>query len=300
MRSILLGSTRATVPTDGNPAENPVVAGSLRASLLHVEYHQPLAGTRLHVQPGVEVHFTVAGRGVLRVGGRAHAQSPGTGVVLRGPEPHRLATEPTPGFQRNVVCFAPADYTAAAGGADLLKTDWLPERGGFGFRLAEHDATRADALVRSLRFETGVQPHGWRGMALGALLQLLGLISRHGVEARAVPAGARSGRGALVEQACAQVRANLADDLSLTGTAARLGVSAEHLTRTFRRQLGLTFHRYVLAERVNAARDLLRCGRSGSVTEAGFAAGFQSSAHFSRVFKAHTGLTPSGWRDAQV
>jgi transcriptional regulator GlxA family with amidase domain len=182
----------------------------------------------------------------------------------------------------------------------LLKIDWLPESGGFPFRLNERDFVRADGLVRSLKFETTVQPQGWRGVVLGELLQLLGLVARNGAEVRAGAGGARAGRGAMIDQACAQVRANLDGDLSLKRIGGLLGVSPEHLTRTFRRQLGMTFHRYVLAERVNAARDLLRSGKGGSVTEAAFAAGFQSSAHFSRVFKEHTGVTPSEWRDAQM
>ncbi|MBC8040748.1 MAG: helix-turn-helix transcriptional regulator [Opitutaceae bacterium] len=299
MKSILLGRRIAT-RADGKPVGNFVLESLLKSSLVHAEHHQPLRGTRPHTQPGIEIHLTVTGRGVMHVGGRAHVQQPRSGLVLRGSEAHRLETALRPGFHRDVVCFVPEDFRTEAKGLNLLKFDWLPKGGGFPFWLNERDFVRADGLVRSLKFESVVQPHGWRGVVLGALLQLLGLVARSGVQAGGEASGARASRGAMIDQACAEVRANLAEDLSLKRIGDLLGVSEEHLTRTFRRQLGTTFHRYVLAERVNAARDLLRSGKGGSVTEAAFTAGFQSSAHFSRVFKEHTGVTPSEWRDAQM
>lgn len=299
MRTILLG-TGQSPSADEKPESNSVLDTLLKSSLVHAEHHQPLAGTRWHTQPGIEIHLTIKGSGVMHAGGKSHVQKPRSGVILRGAEVHRLETVTQPGFHRNVVCFLPEDFKAGARGLNLLKLDWLPESGGFPFWLNEQDFVRADGLVRSMKFESVVQPLGWRGVVLGELLQLLGLVARSGVQERIGPPGARASRGAMIDQACAEVRANLAEDLSLKRIGDLLGVSAEHLTLTFRRQLGTTFHRYVLAERVNAARDLLRSGKGMSVTEAAFTVGFQSSAHFSRVFKEHTGVTPSEWRDAQM
>jgi AraC-like DNA-binding protein len=298
MKSILLEKGERPRANE-KPVGNIVMGSLLKSSLLHAEHHQPLHGTRPHTQSGIEIHLTVTGSGVLHVGGRAHVQRPCAGVVLRGEEAHWLETAPQPLLHRNVVCFVPENLKVEAKGLDLLKFDWLPKRGGFPFWLSERDFLRVDGLVRSLKFESVVQPCGWREVVVGELLQLLGLVVRGGGLAGG-SSGARASRGALIDQACAEVRANLAEDLSLKRIGDRLGVSAEHLTRTFSRHLGTPFHRYVLAERVNAARDLLRGGKGSSVTEVAFTVGFQSSAHFSRVFKAHTGVTPSAWRDAQV
>jgi AraC family transcriptional regulator len=95
------------------------------------------------------------------------------------------------------------------------------------------------------------------------------------------------------------VRNHLADDLSLPLVARLFGVSPEHLTRSFRRYLGVSFHQHVLSERVAAAKERLRAPSTNSVTDVAFATGFQSSSNFNKAFKQHTGMTPTAFRSGE-
>ena len=92
-----------------------------------------------------------------------------------------------------------------------------------------------------------------------------------------------------------EARERLCDDFRaphrLGELAAQAGVHPAHLARSFRRHYGCTIGEFVRQRRVSFACEQLQSGRR-SLAEIALAAGFASQAHFSRVFKLLTGLTP--------
>lgn len=94
------------------------------------------------------------------------------------------------------------------------------------------------------------------------------------------------------------VEARLADSLSLDDLAAEACLSSYHFTRLFREATGLSPHRYVSAQRVQAAKDKLRLNHS-SLAEVALDTGCGSQANFIRVFRKATGLTPGQYRSLQ-
>jgi len=71
-------------------------------------------------------------------------------------------------------------------------------------------------------------------------------------------------------------------------------LSARHLARLFRAELGMTATRYVELSRLGTARELLLQG--ASVTAAARASGFGSDETLRRSLLCHTGVTPSAYR----
>lgn len=72
------------------------------------------------------------------------------------------------------------------------------------------------------------------------------------------------------------------------------GLSRYELARQFRAMCGTSPYRYLLMRRLDFARKLLAQGRS--LVEVALEAGFADQAHFSRVFKATFGITPTRYR----
>lgn len=89
------------------------------------------------------------------------------------------------------------------------------------------------------------------------------------------------------------VVADPAADHSAPVLARRAGVSARHLTRLFREQIGATPAGYVERVRVEAARMLLEGG--ASVTGAAARSGLGSDETLRRAFARHFGVTPSAY-----
>lgn len=75
---------------------------------------------------------------------------------------------------------------------------------------------------------------------------------------------------------------------------ATTGLSRFELARQFRLAFGTSPHRYLLMRRLAAAREAMHRGRP--LAEVADEVGFADQAHFTRVFKAASGLTPARYR----
>jgi signal transduction histidine kinase/DNA-binding LacI/PurR family transcriptional regulator/DNA-binding response OmpR family regulator len=87
------------------------------------------------------------------------------------------------------------------------------------------------------------------------------------------------------------IHKNYAEAVSRTDIAKSIGVNERYLTHCFRQEVGVTPMGYLNRYRVKVAVDLLDAGKK-SITEIGLEVGFSSSAHFSRVFSQHMGVSP--------
>jgi AraC family transcriptional regulator len=93
------------------------------------------------------------------------------------------------------------------------------------------------------------------------------------------------------------VRANLNRDIRLADLAAVAGMSPHYFATLFRQSTGRSPHAYVLASRVERAKQLLRNSRLTALDVA-LLVGFEDASHFSKVFKRVAGVTPSDFRRA--
>lgn len=93
------------------------------------------------------------------------------------------------------------------------------------------------------------------------------------------------------------ITAHLAEDLTLTTLASQVYLNPVYLSRAYRQATGQKLSEYVLECRVKEAKKMLK-GRDYKINEIAFAVGFDSAAHFSRVFKKQTTLTPLEYRES--
>jgi AraC-like DNA-binding protein len=84
-------------------------------------------------------------------------------------------------------------------------------------------------------------------------------------------------------------------DLSLAAVASAAAVTPGHLGRLFREHAGTTPLLFLKNIRMMRSRFLLE-RTNQRVAEVAYAVGFSDPLHFSRVFKAHTGLAPRHFR----
>lgn len=77
--------------------------------------------------------------------------------------------------------------------------------------------------------------------------------------------------------------------------AKQLGVSSNHLTRLFKRQIGFTPVQYITGLRVVKAAELL-VQADASILEIAYMTGFKSLSYFYKCFKGQTGVTPKEYR----
>jgi AraC-like DNA-binding protein len=99
-----------------------------------------------------------------------------------------------------------------------------------------------------------------------------------------------------VEQAKAFIHKNFSNDqLTVDMVAREVGLHSKYLSTLFKRETGINFPQYVNNIRVQQAKKLMQ-EQKLNVTEACFAAGFNTLDNFERVFKKIEGVTPKEFR----
>lgn len=95
------------------------------------------------------------------------------------------------------------------------------------------------------------------------------------------------------------VHAKIEDDLSLDEMAQSVGLSTAHFARMFRKSTGETPHRFVLRQRLERAKAMLRAP-DARVLDVAVACGFKTQQHFAQAFRGIWGVSPTEYRQDLV
>ncbi len=86
------------------------------------------------------------------------------------------------------------------------------------------------------------------------------------------------------------------DDIGLRDVARAVNLSAFYFCKLFKQATGLTFTEYLARHRVERVKEML-LNPHMRVSEAAYAAGFQSLSQFNRIFRRIAGESPRAYRD---
>ncbi len=91
------------------------------------------------------------------------------------------------------------------------------------------------------------------------------------------------------------VHVKMEDDLSLDEMAQSVGLSTAHFARMFRKSTGETPHQFVLRQRIERAKAMLRAP-DARVLDVAVACGFKTQQHFAQVFRDVCRVSPTEYR----
>ena len=92
--------------------------------------------------------------------------------------------------------------------------------------------------------------------------------------------------------------ADLSGDISLSELANACRLSPSHFCRAFSRTYGCPPYRWLMAQRVERAKELI-LNTNQSMSEIALITGFADQSHFTRVFSRRVGASPAVWRRVQ-
>ena len=87
------------------------------------------------------------------------------------------------------------------------------------------------------------------------------------------------------------IRNHLDQPLAVSALCRLAEMSQSHFSKLFKRSTGLAPHQFVLQERINRSKELLRQGKR-KIVEIALGVGFENQAHFTTVFGNFVGMTP--------
>jgi len=227
----------------------------------------PWCGRCLEFEDKLERETQEAARTVEFIGGIMETAVP---ILLEGELAGHLRT--------GQVCWSPP---VKAGFAEIVRQWGRPADEATAAELRE--AYLEMPVVDPARYKAAVRLLGIFARQLSTLGSQL-LVKASGQEAPAI------------RKVREHIEAHFAEEIHLEDAAHTANMSAYYFCKFFHRATGTTFTDYLARRRVEGVKEALR-NPDTSVSEAAFAAGFQSLSQFNRVFLRKTGETPSHFRE---
>lgn len=160
-------------------------------------------------------------------------------------------------------------------------------------QLLQWDAASNPEELHAAFFETRVLTRSH----YEAMLRLLVSFAQHlSLVANEIMIKNASSESPAVTRARNFIAEHLGEDLSLDQVARSASMSAFYFCKVFKAATGMTFTNYVARARVERTKQQL-LNPNTRVSEAAYAAGFQSLSQFNRVFRRIEGQSPSAYRE---
>jgi AraC family transcriptional regulator len=99
-----------------------------------------------------------------------------------------------------------------------------------------------------------------------------------------------------LQQAIDYIQANLDQKLSLEAIAQHLNMSVYHFCDLFKQSIGIAPYKYVLQQRVERAKLLLK-DEERAIVDIALDCGFANQTHLNKHFRKLTGTTPKAYRE---
>ena len=163
------------------------------------------------------------------------------------------------------------------------------------------DETHGRVLRAGNRLIANSQDAGWRslhGLYIDTLAQMMAVHLARGHSAQSRPGRMptmQAMSGWRMRRVIEYIEENLDGDLSLEAMAAEVDITPIYLARAFKAAVGQSPHRYVLARRIERAKELLRNSEM-AVVDVALSSGFSSQSHLSYWFQRYVGVSPAAYR----
>ena len=95
------------------------------------------------------------------------------------------------------------------------------------------------------------------------------------------------------------VHAHITENIQNDTIARELSYHPNYINRVIKKATGMTFHKYVVDEKLHYATSLL-LSTNDSITDIAYSLSFNTSSHFSNLFAEKYHCTPSQYRKRNV
>lgn len=255
-----------------------------------------------HAHRYCELFYCIAGKGIYTVEGTDYPFSPGTVMLMRYGEVHKLHIDTSERYERIVLHFPMSvfDDTPWSGELAKLYTD-RPLGKGNMFKGGDEQTAYIERTMRNMCREN-VTDEAERVALMNAglmavLSELRGITDDGGANVPKPLAEGDAISNEIVSSVIAYINDHLTEDWTLGKLESKFFFSKSYLNRAFKMSTGSSVWDYVVMKRLLVARALLREGKSAN--EASEECGFRDYSSFYRQYKKRFGVSPSSDRRSQ-
>jgi AraC family transcriptional regulator len=150
------------------------------------------------------------------------------------------------------------------------------------------------ALALKTEIQTGCMSGRLYGELLGTALAAR-LVQNYAVSQPSLEFNANGLPQSQLERVIDYMKANLTEDLSILDLATLTSMSESHFSRSFKRSVGIAPYQYLMQQRMERAKQLLK-QQEISISDIALDCGFANQTHLTKVFRQITGMTPKAYQ----
>lgn len=262
----------------------------------------PISQPSLHSHLGYEWYLVLSGSGTFIAGDRVYTVRPGTLIIVKPMALHLPRSTPDEPFHRYVLTVERQILEGLLTGGGLYGREarkWLPgpESESVLWQLNARQLLALQDTMSRLEREIEERRECFALAVQSLLLQLFVGLGR--LESEPVPAEHFSGdRKRLAEAILGYMTEHYREPVHTEDLCSRFHLSRSYLHRIFKQETGVSINEFLIAYRINKAKELLK-GGSGPLAEVAASVGFQDLSHFCHMFKRLSGVTPGRFRSMQ-
>lgn len=235
----------------------------------------------LHIHDNHELFCLVKGDVGYIVEGRRYKLYPGTLLMMRSSESHKLIVNSSAEYERYVINFT-SDFLLKNGFDNTLLSPLLQRELGQKNRYSPKDFQNLTPISFFEKLENEAKVISHKSAVLSNLSSLLSAIN----VAFLKKSNKDTDEGGII----AFVNENLTKDLSVEEIASFVHLSPSQLSRVFKRLSGTSVYEYILSKRLILFHEKLKTGIG--VQEASVECGFRDYSAFYRLYKKRFGVSP--------
>ncbi|MCZ8514163.1 AraC family transcriptional regulator [Paenibacillus filicis] len=262
----------------------------------HVKRTEPFERTN-HFHGTYEIYYLLAGQRGYFIKDRSYLISPGDLVFINKHDVHKTSNIGPPGHERIVINFSDRflgkDHPLYH---ESLFAAFQHPSHVFSLKLQEQIFVQT--IMNKLTKELKERATGYETYTKLLLMELLLFAGRCAERQETVPFEHASPLHKKISEIVQYINGHFQEPMTLAGLAGRFYMSPYYLSRAFKDVTGFTFIEYVNTARIKEAQRLLK-ETDMKIIGIAEAVGFENIAHFGRMFKKLTKLTPLAFRKMQ-
>lgn len=257
----------------------------------------------MHAHDGYEFHYSCSSVGICRVDEREYDFNPGKLTIIKPHTYHFIRTTQASEYVRIIMSLDQScvdTLTATDPFVGEMFEGWFGrgETGLVQMQLGTKDEAEAvRQLLQTIERELEQRKPNYWTLVKSKLLEMFVLLGRRQTAEDSVKSAMPGAYRKMMDEVADCLTLRCDEELSMVELAASCHVSKSYLYKLFKQHTGYTPHQFQMLQRINRAKTLLS-GTDDPITDISFRVGFGESAHFSRVFKEMTGVTPGFYRSS--